>query len=139
MKNIFFLVACMLLSAATIHAIEVPDVVETAFAKQFPTAKKVKWEKETSELFEAEFLLDGKELSAVYKADGTWQETETEIQVAELPQAVLAQLKKTHPEAKIKEAAKIQRADNSVVYEAEIKVGRKETDLLFDANGNEVK
>ncbi|MGL4597930.1 MAG: PepSY-like domain-containing protein [Bacteroidia bacterium] len=139
MKNILLLAVCLFFSTSAIQAIEVPDVVETAFAKQFPTAQKVKWEKEAAELFEAEFMLDGKEVSAVYKADGTWQETETEIQVAELPQAVLERLKKTHPEAKIKEAAKIQRADNSVVYEAEIKVGRKETDLLFDANGNEVK
>jgi hypothetical protein len=139
MKNILLLAVCMLLSTSALFAIEVPDVVETAFTKQFPHAKKVKWEKENAAEYEASFLLDGKEYAAVYDAEGKWLETETEIPVSELPQAVQESLKKTHPNAKVSEAAKIQRNDNSIVYEAEIKVGRKETDLLFDGSGNPVK
>lgn len=138
MKNLIILVVSILLSASTIHATEVPDAVKTAFQQKFPTAKKVKWVKEKNSEYEASFMLDSKEVSATYLPDGKLKEVETEIPVSELPKAVTDAVAKKHPNAKIDEAAKIERSDNSMVYEAELKIGGKKTDLLFDENGNVV-
>jgi hypothetical protein len=129
----------ILFSASTLKAIEVPDAIKKAFQQKFPTAKKVKWEKEGSNDYEASFLLNGKELSALYSPDGQLKETETEISISELPKAVVDALNKKYPNVKIDEAAKIERADNSIVYETEVKINKKKTDLLFDQNGNETK
>jgi hypothetical protein len=135
MKNIIILVVSILLSASTIRATEVPAAVKTAFAQKFPTAKKVNWQKEKTNDLEASFMLDSKEVSATYSPDGKLKEVETEIPVSELPKAVTEALNKKYPGAKVNEAAKIVRADNTVVYEAEMKVSGKKTDLLFDENG----
>lgn len=133
------LVMGILFMSATANAIEVPDAIENAFKQKFPNAKKVKWEKENKTEYEASFMLDNKEMSAVYNSDGSLKEIETEIAVTELPKAVSDALNKNYPNAKVHEAAKIERSDNSVVYEAEIKVNGKKTDVLFDPNGNQTK
>lgn len=104
-----------------------PAAVREAFSKKFPGVSDVDWGKENSQEWEAEFEQTGKDMSANFRADGTWLETETEIQVADLPASVQAALKGK----KVKEAARIERADGSTVFEAE--VGRK--DLLFDLAG----
>ena len=139
MKKIIILVLGILLTASTIQATEVPHAIEQAFQQKFPSAKKVKWEKEKNNDYEASFILDGKEVSASYSPDAQLKETETEISVSELPKAVVDALNKKHPGSKIGEAAKIERSNNSVVYEAELKIKGKKTDLLFDENGNETK
>lgn len=139
MKNLIILVLGLLFSSSTLKAIEVPDVIEKAFQQKFPSAKKVKWEKEKSNDYEVSFILNNNEVSALYSPDGQLKETETEISISELPKAVVDALNKKHPNVKIDEAAKIERSDNSVVYETEVKINKKKTDLLFDENGNETK
>jgi hypothetical protein len=139
MKKIIVLVLSTLLSASTIKAIKVPEAIEKAFEQKFPTAKKVKWEKEKTNEYEASFLLNGKEVSALYSQVGQLKETETEISISELPKAVIDALNKKHPNVKIEEAAKIERSDNSVIYETEVKINKKHKDLLFDQNGNDTK
>lgn len=108
---------------------KVPANVKAAFAKLHP-AVNAKWEKEKQN-FEAAFKVNGKSTSEVYNAKGELLETETELALNNLPAEVQAKLKGL----KVKETAKITKADGSVVYEAEVK-GK---DLLFDAKGNAVK
>ncbi|MBB2145364.1 hypothetical protein GM921_07710 [Pedobacter sp. LMG 31464] len=115
--------------AQKLNASKVPAAVTSAFAKNH-VSTKVSWTKEETN-YEAEFKLNGKETSEVYTANGVVTETETEIKVAEFPDAVKMKLKGQ----KITEAAKITKADGTVIYEAEVN-GK---DLLFDAKGNPVK
>lgn len=116
--------------AQKVNAGKVPAAVKAAFAKNHPGLAKVSWEMEKTD-FEAGFILNGKETSEVYAASGALLETEVEIKATELPDAVKAKLKGQ----KIAEAAKITKANGTVVYEAEVK-GK---DLLFDAQGNAIK
>ena len=104
-----------------------PSAVHEAFSKKFPGVSAVEWDKENAREWEAEFEQNGKQLSANFRTDGAWLETETEILVSELPASVQAALKGK----KVKEAARIERADGSTVFEAEVR--RK--DWLFDASG----
>lgn len=107
-----------------------PAAVVAAFQQKFPQVTDVDWEKEKDGIWEAEFDQNNTEMSANFSADGKWIETETDIKFAELPIPVQTALKGK----KVKEAAKIQRADGSTIYEAEVK--RK--DLLFDASGKQL-
>ncbi len=116
--------------AQKVKADQLPAAIKAAFAKNHPGLTKVSWEMEKKD-FEAGFTLNGKETSEVYAANGALLETEVSITVAELPTAVKAKLKGQ----KIAEAAKITKANGTVVYEAEVK-GK---DLLFDTQGNSIK
>ncbi len=128
MKKIALFSLLVFLSSATLFAANPPAAVLAAFKQKFPNAQDVDWSKEKNGDWEAEFELPGSpEMSAAFSADGQWQETETEIAVAELPAPIRTALQGK----KVKEAARIEKADGSTVYEAE--VGRK--DLLFNASG----
>ena len=144
MKLPFGLLAAALLlagsaSAQKLKAAQVPAAVVAGFNQKFPQAKEVKWEKEGGH-YEAGFEQGKQEMSALLSADGTLVETETEIQVSQLPAGVQATLARQYKGVKIKEAAKIVAAGTgAVTYEAEIEQSGKEVDLLFDAEGREVK
>lgn len=104
-----------------------PAAVVTAFHQKFQKVQDLEWEKEKNGVWEAEFEQGGGEISAAFSADGQWLETETEVALTDLPVPVQVALKGK----KVKESAKILRADGSTVYEAEVK--RK--DLIYDAGG----
>ena len=111
-----------------------PAIVSTAFNKAFPKASKVKWEKEKAG-YEAGFVQNGKEMSAVYDSEGHLKETEVEINITELPQIAQTYLKTNYKNAAVKEATKITMADGKIVYEAEL----NKKDIIFDAKGNFMK
>lgn len=116
--------------AQKVSAIKVPASVKAAFAQKHAGLTKVSWAMEKAD-YEADFTLDGQEHSEVYSPQGALLQTEVAIKVAEFPDAIKMKLKGQ----KVAEAAKITKANGTVVYEAEVK-GR---DLLFDAQGNAVK
>ncbi|MGC4037284.1 MAG: PepSY-like domain-containing protein [Chitinophagaceae bacterium] len=130
----------LILSAALLSAVAVanaqnvtPATVKKSFTKLFPGVKP-KWEKENSD-YEANFKKDGKEMSAVFAADGTLKETETTITVSELPATVKDYISKHYKNAAIKEAAKITKADGTLNFEAEV----NHTDVIFDKDGKFIK
>jgi hypothetical protein len=126
------------LSAQKIKEAEVPKAVTESFAKNFPGSKAQEWEKE-KDTFEAEFNLNKVETSASFKADGTLFETETEIATSALPKAVTDYVTKNYAGHKLSEASKIVDAAGTISYEAEVKKGKEEIDLIFDANGTFIK
>ena len=111
-----------------------PDAVKTAFAKAYPNATKVKWEKEDGN-YEVTFVDKGKEISAIYNPKGILQETELEMKAAELPANILAYMKAHYKGITVKSGAKITKANGIVNYEAAI----KEKDIIFDASGKFIK
>lgn len=139
MKAIYLIPIIMLFQLPMIAG-GVPDAVRESFRKSFPNASGVKWSQEGANLYEAEFKMNGGEVSALYDKDGTLKETEIEIKATELPAPVIEALKRAAGGRKIREAARIVRAaDQSVVYEAAIRKGFRSRDLLFDASGNPIK
>ena len=59
--------------------------VRSAFEEKFPQAKDVQWEQTKTAKQEAEFTLNGEEMSATFSQDGTWLETESEIEESDFP------------------------------------------------------
>ncbi|MGB5665481.1 MAG: PepSY-like domain-containing protein [Maribacter sp.] len=115
-----------------------PQKVKDAFTKKFPMVKKVKWEKESDTEWEAEFKMGGTEYSANFLEDGTWKETEHEINKKEVPANVIMALETKFPEYKIEEA-EISETNESRVYELEIEKGDSEIELVMDMKGRIVK
>lgn len=144
MKSLMLLLSAALLLPAAAHAQKiaadnVPAATLAAFHKSFPTGKTVKWEKEGAD-YEAGFDMGKAEMSAVITAAGVLLETETEMPVAQLPAAVQKTLAASYKAYKITEAAKIvTAATGATTYEAEVSQGGKHRDVLFNADGTEVK
>jgi len=134
MKKPLFLFACLCLVKSAI-ALDVPEVVKNSFKQKFPNITNVKWEKEEKNEYEAEFKLDGKEMSSNFSADGKWLETETEISKEQVPSEVVSGLNKEFPKAKIKEAEKIEKADGSTWYEVEFRKGLMCKEKQFSSAG----
>ena len=120
-------------SSQKIKESEVPNPVKVTFAKLYPGSTP-KWEKEGTN-YEAGFKKEGKSMSVVIQPNGTMTESELSIKAEELPSAVLAYLKANYRDKKIKETAKITKADGTVNYEAEIE-GK---DVIFDKDGKFIK
>ena len=137
MKKILFAMA--ILTAVSVQAqkklpvSQVPSASKQAFFKAHPNVTG-KWEKEEGD-YEVSFREGGKDMSCVIDKAGNIKETETVIPVSALPAAVTASLANHYKGIKVREAARIVKADGTTTYEAEIK-GK---DVLFDANGNVLK
>jgi hypothetical protein len=120
-------------SAQKLKEEDVPGIVKNAFTNQYP-GLKAKWEKEDGN-YEAAFKKDSKAMTVVYDPMGALKETEVAIKQFELPPSVLDYLNSNYKGKKIKETAKITKADGTINYEAEID-GK---DIVFDSNGNLIK
>lgn len=122
--------AIISVQAQTVSETLIPAPARTTFAEAYPTAKKVKWDKEKSH-YEANFEQAGVNHSVLFSEKGEIMETEMEIPVSRLPQGVATYVAAHYKGQKIKEAAKITNNKGEITYEAEIK-GK---DLIFDSNG----
>ena len=144
MKTAFLTLATAVLltsaaQAQKVPAAQVPAAAVATFKKSFPTVKAVKWEKEGAD-YEAGFDMGKAEMSAVFTAAGVLKETETEMAVGQLPAPVKSALAANYKAYKITEAAKIvTAATGTTTYEAEVSQGGKHHDVLFNADGTEVK
>jgi len=140
MKIIIMIISVLLFSfTAFSQESTIPVNVKDSFAKKYPGIKEVKWDKEGKDKFEAGFTQDGIKTSVILDEDGEVEETETQIQLSELPSAIVSYVKSNYKDFKISEAAKIVDEDGNVNFEAEISNGSKKQDLLFDKLGNPVQ
>jgi len=117
---------------------KVPQVVRDAFAQKFANVKKVDWEKESTTEWEAEFKINKVKYSANFLENGTWQETEHEIDEKDVPQNVIATLRSNFPGYKIEET-EMAETSKGVLYEFEIEKGKSEMEVAIDTNGKVVK
>jgi len=117
----------------------VPKTVTVAFKAKYSAAQKVEWGKESDTEFEAEFKLNGKEMSANFDASGKWLEAETKLDKKDLPASVLATLKSQFGDSKIKKAESLEKAGEAVVYEVKLEQDESELEVVLDSNGNVIK
>jgi len=126
-------------SAQKLKENEVPEAVKKGFNQKFAGAKEVKWSKESSTEFEAEFDLGGHEQSATFDNTGKWAGTEVEIKKSELPQAVQATITKEFAGYKIEEAEKAESPDQGSFYEVELKNGKLMYEVQLSTGGKVIK
>ncbi|QKG80690.1 PepSY-like domain-containing protein [Tenuifilum thalassicum] len=117
---------------------DVPAKIKTAFEQKFPTAQKVKWDKENETEWEAEFKMNGKEYSANFSSDGKWMETEYEIEKSEIPQAVKQTLDNEFAGYDLEEA-EISETTDGKVYEFALEKGETKMEVAITPDGKVVK
>lgn len=110
-----------------IEADKVPQDVRNALTKLFPDAAEVEWEMEAT--YEAEFKRDGREVEVNFTADGELLQIEYEMDVEDLPLAVVKTINREFPAAKITEAERVELPDGSSVYELDLKEGDEEIEV----------
>jgi len=126
--------ACALLAFTNVSMEKVPQKVKNAFAQKFPHAKSVKWDRESPNEWEAAFKLDRMEYSANFTDDGTWKETEHEIEESQVPSNVRKSLRDNFKGYTINES-EISETQQGMVYEIEIKKDGSEMEVALDASG----
>jgi hypothetical protein len=137
-KCMFVVLQLFFFSAA--FSQEISPLAEQALLEKYPNAQKVQWDRVGRGEYEADFVLNGKEMAATYDANGNWMTTETTIKVGDLPKAVKDYISKTYPSASIGEAALIEKPTlTEPIYRAEIKNKGVDRDLLITAKGEPVE
>ena len=118
---------------------KVPEKVKTAFVQKFPDAQKIKWDMEEENEWEAEFEMNGKEYSANFDTNGNWKETESEIEVKDLPVAVMNMLNTDFDGYQMEdEAAQVEQPGKNG-YEVVVKKGAETIELFVDETGKIIK
>jgi hypothetical protein len=110
---------------------EVPAAVVSQINSLYPDASKAKWTAEDG-FYEASFKAKNVETSVLFSMDGRVIFTEIEIDVASLPQTILAYVKTEMANAKIAEASKIIDVQGATTYEAEV----NGIDYIFSSEGH---
>lgn len=140
---ILMIASLLALNSCCTGSKNVPNNVKTTFLEKFPDVKKVVWEQEDKNEWEAEFTMNGKDYSANFNVDGSLVETEYEINLDEIPESVQNTLDSEFAEFEIEEAEYIERPEG-VFYEFEIEkedIDQEEVEMevFIDSNGMVVK
>lgn len=129
------LLAAFLMSSFTFPNNQIPQAVKDAFTNLYPQVDNVKWEREYNGLYEGEFTVDGKEMSAEFMPDGTWMGTETEISLSELPAIIKKAVAKEFPGFVIDEAESIIMPDGTTNYGVDIEKGKESVEAVYTSSG----
>jgi len=133
-KTIVVLFSGLLALGACAQKSNPPKEVTSAFSTKFGTVKDLKWDQEDANEWEAEFKMNGTEMSASFDQSGTWLETETEIKKRDLPENILNAVNTQFEGWKIEEVEKIEMPDFSG-YELAIEQGENEKEILVSEDG----
>lgn len=134
-----FTVLMFAANAQKLKESEVPESVKKAFNQKFANAKEVKWSKESSDEFEAEFKNSKLEQSANFNSSGKWLVTETEIMDSQLPSSIQATISQEFPGYKIAETEKAENSEGSLFYEVELEKGKIKYEVQLSGEGKVLK
>jgi hypothetical protein len=139
MKRLVLIALCSVMICFTVSAqkgadAKVPAVLKAAFAKQFPKATDVKWEKEGGN-WEVALKNNGKEMTVVMDPKGKVTETEVPIMGTELPGLAMKYIADKFKGKPILSADKIT-SGMKVTYEVVIEKGNA---MKFDETGKYLK
>ena len=133
MKKSIFIVVVLAISLVAC-AQNPPKSVADNFNMKFQNATKVKWDQEEENEWEAEFKMNGNEMSASFDNAGKWLETEKELKKNELPEAVQNAFNTQYAGYKLDEASAIEKPDFKG-YELGIEKGEETLEILVTADG----
>lgn len=116
---------------------KVPKAVLDAVKAKFPGAKLEEAEKETVDgktTFEVSLEYKGCQYSVSATDDGKITEIERDIEIQELPKAVIDAIKKKYPDAELEDAEEVT-ANDQTTYEVAVESSKEERKLTLDASG----
>lgn len=121
--NTLILTLSMMLIAVCSFARKPPVSVQKAFQQKFPGSLNVIWIKETVNLWEAFFTINGIKSSADFTEEGIWLNTEIQIQESELPIGLSDIVRSSSPDWIIEEINKIQTVSHGTIYAIDVRKG----------------
>ena len=134
MKNLVLSLMIMVFGLFACSQAKPPKAVSDALKNQFAKAEKVQWGQEEENEWEAEFMMDGKEMSACYDIAGKWIETESALSTDELPPAITDSLKVKFEDFEIEEAESIEKPGFKG-FEITLEKDSTAMEVLIDVNG----
>jgi hypothetical protein len=135
MKSFFILAFVFsVISFSAFSQKSVPENVKKEFTKKYASAQSVKWDSEEADEWEAEFIMNGKKMSASFDNTAKWIESETAISEKELPVGVVNTLNKDFKGYK-KGPVEIFESPELEGFEMTLKKGEKSMEIIFDNNG----
>jgi hypothetical protein len=130
---------CSAVIAQRITTDKVPALVSRAFKTKFPQAGQQSWSMEDKTSYEVDFFNGNKKQTATFKEDGTWLETETEINFSQLPRPVNAAFNKQFGGFTVQETMQVETPDKGTLYEMIINKGTEGYEVQFSAKGDLLK
>lgn len=127
------------LAAQDLAAKDVPAAVTSGFKSKFSDAADVKWKKNKSGKYEADFKLSGKKAEAKFLADGKWDSSERRVEADQLPAAAADYVKKNYGTYQIVWVEWQEKSDAQNRYEVKLKKDKTEAELVFDEQGKFIK
>ncbi|MCB1231038.1 MAG: DUF4956 domain-containing protein [Verrucomicrobiae bacterium] len=121
--------------AVSLRAGAVPAVVEKAFSEKYPGATVEDWEVDVNGYWEADFELRGIDHRADFMEDGTWVETERNINFNELPDEVQRAVKLDFGNDEISEIEVVDHPRKGLFYDVEFKRPGKNLDIEYKEDG----
>ncbi|MBI4750048.1 MAG: PepSY-like domain-containing protein [Acidobacteria bacterium] len=117
---------------------DIPLPIKEAFNRAWPKAKIKECEVETTAnrvVYYLDAERDDREIEAVYQLEITLLEEQEDIDLKEVPAAVLEAVKAAYPTGHIEEVEKITRQGTLFGYEVELKDGKQNLELRLDPAG----
>jgi hypothetical protein len=139
-KTFFFSLFSFIVFVADAQFRKIPGEVTEAFAALYPHAVKVEW-KDKLRYFEANFQLNGSEITAMFSSKGDWEGSEREVEFEDLPGEVKDGFEKSKYVDKQKNAVyELQELGKPLKYRITVQIsGLQKKNLYFDANGKLLK
>jgi len=124
--------------AEKIKLSEVPEAVIKTMKAEHPEAKNIKVDKELHfgmVLYEVKFKTNGKQHETLFEAHGKHFGHEQEVEVSELPVAVIKTLQQTFNNLTIQDAEKIEHPDGRIEYEIDVNGDGEDWELAMSPTG----
>ena len=122
-----------------------PTEINRAFSNKYPTAKVDSWKKKDS-YYIVNFTLDktraaaGFKASAWFRVDGSWKMTESDDDVENLPEAIIAAFKASiYADWTIDDIDVVEREGMETIIVLELELGDNEVELYFSLDGTIIK
>lgn len=111
---------------------EVPAKVKNAFEQKISNAKDVEWEYDKEDKFwEVEYEIGKDEFTSAFDENGKWIETEKEIEISELPEAVKTTLNTDYSDYDVEEVEFVETPEGKF-YEVKVELENDEKELEFE-------
>lgn len=133
-----FLFSCFAFSNAFSQKItpnQVPGAVGSAFRARFPQAQQDSWQLADSGAYKVQFFNQKKVQSATFSDKGVWMETETEINMNQLPAPVSKAFSSQFEGFNVQEVYQVE-TPKGTTYELTAFKGKDSYDLEFSAKGD---
>jgi uncharacterized membrane protein YkoI len=126
---------------------KVPKAVQDAVKARFPKGEITSIEKETTEgkvVYDIELKSEGRKYEMDIQEDGTVLEVEKEVQIKDVPPAVIKAVEAKYPKATIKEVMEVNKVtgkdEKPIHYEITIETADKKTkEVIVSLDGKSVK